>query len=237
MTELVISDLVVEVDSNRVIDGLDLTINSGEIHALMGPNGTGKSSLSYALMGKRGYQVLGGTVTLDGKDVLAMSTSERGQAGLFLAMQYPTEVPGVDLAQLLSHAKGESVTEESLVTEANALGHDTALLSRGLNVDLSGGEQKRSEVIQMTQLEPKLAILDEIDSGLDVDSLSAVAKRISELAKDKGTSVLAITHYNRLLKELKPGFVHVLVGGKIVHSGGPEVAEKLEEFGYAAFAA
>ncbi len=236
MSHLVISDLVIEVEGKRIIDGLSLTVNAGEIHALMGPNGTGKSSLSYALMGKRGYKVLSGSVTMGGEDVLAMSTSERAQAGMFLAMQYPTQVPGVDLSQLLTHATGSSVTDDDLADEAKGLGHDASLLSRGLNVDLSGGEQKRSEVIQMAKLEPKIAILDEIDSGLDIDSLSAVSNRIADLSKTSGTAVLAITHYNRLLKVLKPDFVHVLVGGKIVHSGGADVAQKLEEDGYTAFA-
>ncbi len=235
MSELVISELVVEVAGQIIINGVDLTINPGEVHALMGPNGSGKSSLSAALMGKPGYKVLSGSVTLAGEDVLALPTWQRSRLGLFLAMQYPTEIPGVSLADLVSNTDIDIAVEEGLKTEAAKLGHDPALLDRGVNVDLSGGEKKRSETIQLAMSNAKYAILDELDSGLDVDSLAKVSARVEELTSEMNLGVLVITHYNRLLHELKADHVHIFSEGKIVASGGPELALELEDTGYAAY--
>ena len=207
----------------------------------MGPNGSGKSTLSHVIMGRPGYEVLGGSVTLDGVDVLAMAAWERAQAGLFLAMQYPTEVPGVavlDLLEAAFEATGkDKATVAALVTEeSKQIGLDDKFLLRALNVDLSGGEKKRNETMQLGVLQPAIAILDELDSGLDVDALRDCSRRI-EAATEHGLGVLAITHYNRLLHELRPDHVHVLARGVIQMSGGPELALELETTGYAAYAA
>jgi Fe-S cluster assembly ATP-binding protein len=206
----------------------------------MGPNGSGKSTLSHVLMGRPGYQVTGGRVTLDGEDMLGLPAWERARAGLFLAMQYPLEVPGVSLVDALSEAfvasgrPAEDVTA-LLSAEAARVGLEERFLSRPLNVDLSGGERKRNETIQLAVLRPKFAILDEIDSGLDVDALRAVSRRIEAMTTETDLGVLAITHYNRLLYELRPDRVHVLAHGRIVESGGPELALQLEGTGYAAY--
>jgi Fe-S cluster assembly ATP-binding protein len=217
-----------------------LTVASGEVHAVMGPNGTGKSTLSHVLMGRPGYEVLGGSVTLDGVDLLALPTWERARAGLFLALQYPTEVPGVSLDELLEEAfrsVGRDPTEVPalVATEAARLGVDVALLERSVNADLSGGEKKRNETLQLAVLRPRIAVLDELDSGLDVDALRAVSRRVEAATHEDGLGVLAITHYNRLLTELRADRVHIMVRGRIQATGGPELAEQLEVDGYAGF--
>jgi Fe-S cluster assembly ATP-binding protein len=236
----VVSELRAGVAGREILRGIDLTVRSGEVHAVMGPNGSGKSTLSHVLMGHPRYEVLGGTVTLDGVDLLALPTWQRAGAGLFLAMQYPTEVPGVAVETLLTealvatgHYSGE--VRDRMVTEAERIGFDERFLSRPLNVDLSGGEKKRNETLQLGVLTPRIAVLDEIDSGLDVDALRDVSRRVEELTHETGLGVLAITHYRRLLTELRPDVVHVLVRGRIVASGGPEMADELERTGYAAY--
>ncbi len=227
------------VAGKEVLTGIDLTVASGEVHAVMGPNGSGKSTLSHVLMGKPGYQILGGSVTLDGVDLLALPTWLRARAGLFLAPQYPTEVPGVHLQEVLAEAlrgrgtDGVGTARERAAAEAVRVGLGTALLERALNVDLSGGERKRSETLQLAVLQPAICVLDELDSGLDVDGLRDVARRVQAAVGEWGLGVLAITHYRRLLVELRPDRVHVLVKGRIVASGGPELAAELEETGYA----
>ena len=241
MTVLQIAGLRAAAGGNEILHGIDLTVSSGEVHAVMGPNGAGKSTLSGVVMGKPGYDVLGGSVTLDGADVLAMAPYERAIAGLYLAMQYPTEVPGVRLDAVLAEAlraRGLATDDlaERLRTEAGRIGFDDRFLDRPMNVDLSGGEKKRNETLQLAVLAPRIAILDELDSGLDVDALRACARRVEAATHEDGLGVLAITHYNRLLHELKPDHVHILVKGRIVASGGPELAETLEHDGYGAFA-
>ena len=241
MSELVISGLEASVGGKPILRGVDLTIRSGEVHAVMGPNGAGKSTLSHVLMGKPGYEVTGGSVMLDGADLLAMPVWDRAAAGLFLAMQYPTEVPGVQLRDVLRHsiATGDVSVDElepRLLAEADRIGFEHQFLDRAMNVDLSGGEKKRNETIQLAVLEPKIAILDEIDSGLDVDALRDVSRRIEAATKETGLGVLVITHYHKLLDELHPDRVHVLAAGKIAASGGPELAAELEVSGYAAYA-
>jgi Fe-S cluster assembly ATP-binding protein len=243
MSELVIKGLRGGPGGREILKGLDLTVRSGEVHALMGPNGSGKSTLSHLLMGRPGYTVTAGTVTLDGVDLLGLPTWKRAQAGLFLGMQYPTEVPGVPLVELLNAAVTASGRPDRLatvgarmVTEAKRIGFDERFLLRPLNVDLSGGEKKRNETVQLAVLRPAIAVLDEIDSGLDVDALRAVSMRVMESARSGELGVLAITHYNRLLNELVPDVVHVFVKGTIVASGGPELAVALETSGYEAYA-
>lgn len=223
----------------EILQGLDLRIAPGEVHALMGPNGSGKSTLSHLLMGRPGYSVTGGSVRVDGRDLLALPTWERAAAGVFLGMQYPTEVPGVDLGDVLVEAlvaAGRPASREAVAAAmgeaADSIGFARHFLDRPLNVDLSGGEKKRNETVQLAVLRPRLAILDEIDSGLDIDALRAVSRRIMQAVEEAGMSVLAITHYNRLLSELRPNRVHVFVKGRIVASGGPELAEELERSGY-----
>ncbi len=228
------------VAGKEILKGIDLTVRSGEVHAVMGPNGSGKSTLSHVVMGRPGYEVLGGSVTLDGVDVLALAAHERAQAGLFLAMQYPTEVPGVALLDALEAAfaaagRDVSTVADRITAEAERIGFDDRFLHRAMNVDLSGGEKKRNETLQLGVLQPKIAILDELDSGLDVDALRACSRRIEAATHETGLGVLAITHYNRLLHELKPDVVHVLARGVIQTSGGPELALELETTGYAAF--
>ncbi len=223
--------------ANEILQGIDLVVESGEVHAVMGPNGSGKSTLAHVLMGRPGYEVTGGTATLDGQDLLAMSPYERAQAGLFLAMQYPVEIEGVQLTDVMSHAAraGERDVDEVLARlqeEADALGVADEMLRRGINVDMSGGEKKRSETLQLAALRPRIAILDELDSGLDVDGMRVVSRRIEQATEDHGLGVLAITHYNRLLQELRPDVVHVFVGGVIVERGGAELASDLERTGY-----
>jgi Fe-S cluster assembly ATP-binding protein len=245
MTTLQIEGLRAAVAGREILRGIDLTVSSGEVHAVMGPNGAGKSTLSAVVMGKPGYEVLEGSVTLDGVDLLAMPTWERAALGLHLVMQYPTEVPGVAVDDMLREAlaaRGADITglDADLLAEAARIDLPDPLLHRALNVDLSGGEKKRNETLQLAVLAPKIAILDELDSGLDIDALRACARRIEAMtepmADGPGLGVLAITHYNRLLTELRPDRVHILVRGQIVAAGGPEVADELETSGYAAFA-
>jgi Fe-S cluster assembly ATP-binding protein len=228
MSELVISELRAGVQGREILKGLTLTVRSGEVHAIMGPNGSGKSTLSHVLMGKPGYEVLSGTVTLDGVDVLALPTWQRAKAGLFLAMQYPTEVPGVGLETMLRAALGGGALHEELAAEAERIGFDEKFLSRSLNVDLSGGEKKRNETLQLGVLRPKIAVLDD-------DALRDVSRRVEELTKEIDLGVLAITHYQRLLDELHADVVHVMVQGRIVTSGGKDLVADLERTGYAEY--
>lgn len=245
MSELRIQDLHASVGGTEILRGVTLTVRSGEVHAVMGPNGSGKSTLSNVLMGKPGYEVTGGSVTLDGVDLLSLPTWERAQAGLYLAMQYPIEVPGVRTQDVVEEAfaaagKDRSSAAGLLRSEAGLIGFAEEFLDRPLNVDLSGGEKKRNETVQLGVLRPRIAVLDELDSGLDVDALRAVSRRI-ELATSQGfdggepLGVLAITHYSRLLEELRPDVVHIFAKGQILESGGPELATRLEETGYAAW--
>ena len=240
MTVLEVSGLRVAVAGKEILTGVDLRVAGGEVHAVMGPNGSGKSTLSHVIMGRPGYQVLEGRVTLDGEDLLAMPTWRRAQAGLFLALQYPTEVPGVRLGDVLAESFRESGRDtaglhDAVAAEAAAVGFGPELLDRALNVDLSGGEKKRAETIQLGVLRPRIAVLDELDSGLDIDALRACARRIERATHETGLGVLAITHYRRLFTELHPDVVHVLVGGRIVETGGPELADRLEAGGYATY--
>jgi Fe-S cluster assembly ATP-binding protein len=246
MSTLEIKDLWASVGEKEILKGIDLTVRSGEVHAVMGPNGAGKSTLSGVVMGMPGYDVTAGSVTLDGEDMLALPTWQRAVAGLHLIMQYPTEVPGVMLDDVLTEAlksreRSSDGLEQLLHDEADRIGFDSQLLHRPLNVDLSGGEKKRNETLQLAVLAPKIAILDELDSGLDIDALRACALRVEAMSNESSggnepLGVLAITHYSRLLHELKPDFVHILAQGRIVKSGGPELAVQLETDGYSAFA-
>ena len=240
MTTLVIKNLAVSVGSSQILNDVSLTINSGEVHAVMGPNGAGKSTLSAALMGKPGYTVTGGSVTLDGVDVLALPTWQRATAGLHLIMQYPTEIPGVMLQDAMSAAldtrnQDSRQLKQLIETEAKRIGFDPELVMRSVNVDFSGGEKKRSETLQLSVLQPKIAILDELDSGLDIDALRDCAQRVEDATKESELGVLVITHYSRMFEQLKPDFVHILAKGRIVKSGGPELADDLERDGYAAY--
>lgn len=245
MSTLEISGLRATVAGKEILRGIDLTIRSGEVHAVMGPNGAGKSTLSAVIMGKPGYEVLDGSVTLDGIDVLALPAWQRATAGLHLVMQYPTEVPGVMLDAVLGEAlssrgRDTGALGQTLLDEAARIGFEERFLHRPLNVDLSGGEKKRNETLQLAVLRPKFAILDELDSGLDIDALRDCSRRVEDLSNDTSNGhdpmgVLAITHYSRLLKELQPDHVHILVKGRIVTSGGPELADVLESDGYTAF--
>ena len=241
MTTLEIRDLHVSVGSTQILNGITLTIKSGEVHAVMGPNGAGKSTLSAAIMVKPGYTVTSGSILLDGKDVLAMPTWKRAVAGLHLVMQYPTEVPGVKLSEVLSEAltaRNSSLPNlnKTINEEASRISFDTELVNRAVNVDFSGGEKKRNETLQLAVLKPKIAILDELDSGLDIDALRDCAKRVEDATNEDQLGALVITHYSRLFEELKPDFVHILAKGRIVKSGGPELADELERDGYAAYA-
>jgi Fe-S cluster assembly ATP-binding protein len=241
MTTLEIRDLHVSVGSTQILNGITLTIKSGEVHAVMGPNGAGKSTLSAAIMGKPGYTVTSGSILLDGEDVLAMPTWKRAVAGLHLVMQYPTEVPGVKLSDVLSEAltaRKASLPNlnKTINEEATRISFDTELVNRAVNVDFSGGEKKRNETLQLAVLKPKIAILDELDSGLDIDALRDCAKRVEDATNEDQLGALVITHYSRLFEELKPDFVHILAKGRIVKSGGPELADELERDGYAAYA-
>ena len=243
---LKITDLHAGAGSRQILRGIDLEVRSGEIHAVMGPNGSGKSTLAHVLMGRPGYEVISGSVTLDGVEMLGLEPFERAQAGLFLTFQYPIEVPGVPLQAALTEsliAAGRIVQAEAepltarLREEARELGISPDILARPMNVDLSGGEAKRNETLQLAILRPRIAILDELDSGLDVDALGQVARRIERATRegDPPLGVIAITHYRRLLVELPAQYVHVLSEGRIVASGGPELAEELERTGYAAY--
>jgi Fe-S cluster assembly ATP-binding protein len=239
-----IKDLHVAIGDKEIIKGLDLEIGPGELHAIMGPNGSGKSTLGYALAGREGYDITGGSVEFEGEDLAEMEPEERAAAGLFLAFQYPVEIPGVNNAYFLRaalnaqrKARGEeevdSMTFLKTVRESlKALKMDESLLKRAVNEGFSGGEKKRNEIVQMAVLNPKLAVLDETDSGLDIDALKLVAEGINA-QRDGKRSFLVITHYQRLLDYLTPDRVHVLAGGRIVESGGQELAERLEAEGYA----
>lgn len=249
MTTLEIKDLHVsvartnEADAIGILKGVDLTVKSGETHALMGPNGSGKSTLSYAIAGHPKYEVTSGSITLDGEDVLTMSVAERARAGLFLAMQYPIEVTGVSMSNFLRSAatavRGEAPKLRHWVKEVKAamddLGIDPAFSERSVNEGFSGGEKKRHEILQLSLLKPKIAILDETDSGLDVDALRVVSEGVNRYAEAEQGGILLITHYTRILRYIQPQFVHVFVGGRIVEAGGPELADELEEHGYERF--
>jgi Fe-S cluster assembly ATP-binding protein len=239
---LAIRDLHVKVAGVEILRGVDLEVRSGEVHALMGPNGSGKSTLSHALMGRGDYEVTRGSVTVDGEEVLGLPTWQRAQKGLFLAMQYPVEVPGVRLedlvgAALTSRGAATGDLHEHVLGESRVLGVRDELLGRGVNDEFSGGEKKRAETVQLAVLQPKFAVLDEVDSGLDVDALRDVARRVERMTNEASLGVLAITHYARLLSELRPDRVHVLLAGQIAVSGGPELAARLEETGYEGIAA
>jgi Fe-S cluster assembly ATP-binding protein len=223
-----------------ILAGVTLTVESGQTHAIMGPNGSGKSTLAYSIAGHPKYEITGGSVTLDGADVLSMTVDERARAGLFLAMQYPVEVPGVSVANFLRTAKtavdGQAPKLRTWAGELKAamerLGMDPSFAQRNVNEGFSGGEKKRHEIVQMELLRPKVAILDETDSGLDIDALRVVSEGINRVREAGQTGILLITHYTRILRYVKPDFVHVFVGGRIVEQGGPELAERLEEEGY-----
>ena len=236
---LSISNLKASIPGREILRGVDLVVPDGEVHAVMGPNGSGKSTLGHVLLGRPGYQDISGSAILNGRELLGLPTWERVQAGIFLGMQYPTEVPGVQPSDMLAaalRAAGRNDDADNVTAlmeeEAGRIGFDVAFLRRALNVDFSGGEKKRNETIQLGVLRPALAILDEVDSGLDVDALRAVSRRVEEATTERGMSVIAITHYQRLLTELTPDAVHIFVDGRIVHSGGPELALELETTGY-----
>ena len=231
-----IEGLRVEVAGKEVLKGFDLAMKSGEVHAIMGPNGSGKSTLAHALSGRPGYKVLDGSVTIDGRELLSLSATERARAGLLLAMQHPMEVPGVRPIDLLI-AAGADPTDlrRRMSDEAQRVELRTDVLDRFVNVDLSGGERKRAEMVQVGILRPKFAMLDEIDSGLDVDALGAVARRLASETSEWNCGVLAITHFRRLLQELTPTMIHVVTDGKVVATGGPELSEVLERDGYEPF--
>ena len=245
MATLEIKDLHVSVDDREILKGVDLTLKQGETHAIMGPNGSGKSTLAYSIAGHPRYTVTKGTVTLDGEDVLAMAVDERARAGLFLAMQYPVEVPGVSVSNFLRTAvtsiQGEAPKLRTWVKDLNTafenLAIDPSFKERSVNEGFSGGEKKRFEVLQLELLKPKVAILDETDSGLDVDALKVVSAGVNRVRDAGATGTLLITHYTRILRYIKPDFVHVFIAGRIVDEGGPELADKLEEQGYAAYVA
>ncbi|RVT42370.1 Fe-S cluster assembly ATPase SufC [Sphingobium algorifonticola] len=242
---LQINNLTNSIDGKAILKGLSLTLNAGEIHAIMGPNGAGKSTLAYTLGGRPGYEVTGGTTTFEGADLFAMDPHERAAAGLFLGFQYPVEIPGVSNLQFLREslnsqrrARGEKdLTGGEFIKlakeKAALLGLDMDMLKRPVNVGFSGGEKKRNEMVQMGILDPKLAILDETDSGLDIDALKVVGAGINAIMRKPDKAVLLITHYQRLLDYVRPDFVHVLAGGRIVKSGGPDLALELEREGYA----
>ncbi len=244
MSRLEIRDLQVSIATDSgpkpILKGVDLTINEGEIHAVMGPNGSGKSTLAYTIAGHPRYNVDGGTITLDGEDVLAMSVDERARAGMFLAMQYPVEIPGVTVSNFLRTAKtaidGEAPAIRSWIkdlrTHMTDLRMDPTFAERNVNEGFSGGEKKRHEIMQLELLKPKFAVLDETDSGLDVDALKIVSEGVNRAKANTGLGILLITHYTRILRYIHPDYVHVFVDGRIAEEGGPELAERLEEEGY-----
>src|SRR6188768_3834801 len=248
MSTLEIKDLHVSVDTpegtKQILRGVDLTIKSGETHAVMGPNGSGKSTLAYSIAGHPKYQVTSGSVLLDGAEVLEMSVDARARAGLFLAMQYPVEVPGVSVSNFLRTAKtaidGDAPKLREWIKEVRGamenLRMDPAFGERGVNEGFSGGEKKRHEILQMELLKPRIAILDETDSGLDVDALRIVSEGVNRVRESGEVGTLLITHYTRILRYIKPDFVHVFSGGRIVESGGAELADKLENEGYESYA-
>lgn len=243
---LEIEDLHARVGDKEIIKGFNLTINEGEVHAVMGPNGAGKSTLSYVLTGKPGYEITSGTIRFKGKDLMAMSTEERAREGIFLCMQYPVEIPGVPTATFLKHAVNAARKHQNLPEmdtfeflklvreEGRKLGIDNEMIKRPVNVGFSGGEKKRLETLQMSILKPKLSILDEADSGLDIDALKVVAGGVNAL-RDGKRSMLVITHYQRLLNYIVPDYVHIFADGHIVKSGDKNLALELEEKGYADF--
>jgi Fe-S cluster assembly ATP-binding protein len=239
MSELQITGLEVEVEGEQILKGLDLTVRKGETHALMGPNGSGKSTLAYAIMGHPSYEITGGSVTLKGTDILELSPDERATLGLFLAMQYPTEIPGVSLTNFLRtsvNAVSENdVPVRQFMQELRAkmadLEMDEKFLQRNVNEGFSGGEKKRFEILQMAMMKPEFAVLDETDSGLDVDALRVVSEGVNAL-RGPDLGVLIITHYTRILSYITPDHVHVMLDGRIVQSGGPELADELEAKGY-----
>ncbi|WP_018731662.1 Fe-S cluster assembly ATPase SufC [Salinispora oceanensis] len=250
MSTLEIRDLQVSVklpegELKPILHGVDLTVRSGETHAIMGPNGSGKSTLAYSVAGHPKYEITGGSVTLDGADVLEMSVDERARAGLFLAMQYPVEVPGVSVANFLRTAKtaidGAAPKLRTWAGELRGsmerLQMDPAFAQRNVNEGFSGGEKKRHEIVQLELLKPKVAILDETDSGLDVDALRVVSQGVNRVRETGDTGLLLITHYTRILRYIKPDHVHVFVAGRIVEEGGPELADKLEDEGYERYVA
>ena len=247
MSVLEIKDLHVSVETEQgtkeILRGVTLTIESGQTHAIMGPNGSGKSTLAYSVAGHPKYTITSGSVTLDGEDVLAMSVDERARAGLFLAMQYPVEVPGVTVSNFLRTAKtavdGEAPTLRHWVKDVKeAMGNlrmDPVFAERNVNEGFSGGEKKRHEILQLELLKPRIAILDETDSGLDVDALRVVSEGVNRAKESTDVGVLLITHYTRILRYIRPDFVHVFVDGRIAEEGGPELAERLEAEGYDRF--
>jgi len=247
MSTLEIRDLHVSVETpegtKQILRGVDLTIRSGETHAIMGPNGSGKSTLAYSLAGHPKYEITQGTVTLDGEDVLEMSVDERAKAGLFLAMQYPVEVPGVSVSNFLRTAKtaidGEAPKLRTWVKDVKTamenLRMDSSFAERNVNEGFSGGEKKRHEILQMELLQPKIAILDETDSGLDVDALRIVSEGVNRVKENTGLGVMLITHYTRILNYITPDYVHVFVNGRVAEQGGPELAARLEAEGYDRF--
>ena len=244
MSTLEIKDLHVSVDTEdgpkEILKGVTLTIRAGQVHAIMGPNGSGKSTLAYSIAGHPKYTITRGTVTLDGADVLAMTVDERARAGLFLAMQYPVEVPGVSVANFLRTAKtaidGEAPKLRTWIKDVNGAmvqaGLDETFSQRNVNEGFSGGEKKRHEIAQLELLDPLVAILDETDSGLDIDALKVVSEGVNRFAQDDDKAVLLITHYTRILRYITPDFVHVFVAGRIAEEGGPELADQLEAEGY-----
>ena len=244
VSKLEIKNLHVSVETNEgdkpILHGVNLTINAGEIHAIMGPNGSGKSTMAYALAGHPKYTITEGEVYLDGEDLTEMSADERARAGLFLAMQYPVEVPGVTVSNFLRTAKtaisGEAPALRQWVGQVKEsmenLRMDEDFAQRDLNTGFSGGEKKRNEILQMELLEPKFAVLDETDSGLDVDALRVVSEGVNRIHDKTDNGIILITHYTRILEYIKPDFVHVFAGGKVVDSGGPELAAQLESEGY-----
>jgi Fe-S cluster assembly ATP-binding protein len=247
MSTLEIKDLRVSVATDdgakEILKGVDLTVRTGETHAIMGPNGSGKSTLAYAIAGHPKYQITSGSVTLDGKDLLELPVDERARAGLFLAMQYPVEVPGVSMSNFLRSAataiRGEAPKLRTWVKEVkgamNDLDIDPDFAERSVNEGFSGGEKKRHEVLQLALLKPKFAILDETDSGLDVDALRVVSEGVNRYREGSDTGVLLITHYTRILQHIRPDRVHVFAGGRVAESGGPELADELERSGYVRF--
>jgi Fe-S cluster assembly ATP-binding protein len=243
VSTLEIRDLHVSVEDKEILRGVDLTVSSGETHAIMGPNGSGKSTLAYSIAGHPKYAVTGGTITLDGEDVLSMAVDERARAGLFLAMQYPVEVPGVSVSNFLRSSatavRGEAPKLRLWVKEVReamaALGMDPAFAERSVNEGFSGGEKKRHEILQLALLRPKFAVLDETDSGLDVDALRVVSEGVNKVRAGGDVGTLLITHYTRILRYIEPDFVHVMANGRIVDSGGAELASRLEEEGYARY--
>lgn len=247
MSTLVIKDLHVSVETEqgqkKILRGVDLTIESGQTHAIMGPNGSGKSTLAYTIAGHPKYVVESGSIELDGQDVLEMTVDERAKAGLFLAMQYPVEIPGVTVTNFLRTAKtaidGQAPSLRSWVKDVReameSLHMDSSFSERNVNEGFSGGEKKRHEILQLELLKPKFAVLDETDSGLDVDALRVVSDGVNRAKENTGMGILLITHYTRILRYIKPEFVHVIVNGKIAEQGGPELADRLESEGYVSY--